>query len=345
MKRHVFLCAGWWPFIFLPLLLLLPLLFFQWHSIEKDIATNAHAKLQAAGLNWADVETFNLGRSVLVTGTAPSQADAVRAVEIAEQAEGVRNARFHTAQNNIAAPSAPRLKVSNTGGSMVLNGTVADQTTIDSLVAQATAQSGAEKVVNNIEIGQNTGALPELDVLFESLSGQPGVTASILDNELSLRGEVPSDKIKASLGTQLGTLFPGVLNNRLTVAAPPPIKRDVCQDLVNKLLANSKINFRSGGSEISNDSFALLNSIGDTAKQCPSAHFDVVGHTDSVGKLSFNLRLSELRAQAVVDYLIGLELSAERFSAIGRGPNQPVGDNDTAEGRAANRRIEFKLKN
>jgi len=151
----------------------------------------------------------------------------------------------------------------------------------------------------------------------------------------------------------MGQLFSGEIDNQLTVAAPPPvveatppvIERDECQNLVNELLASGKVNFATGKSLIREDSYPLLSSIADTAKKCPNAKFEVAGHTDSTGGLESNMILSEARAQAVVQHLIGLGLNESQFSATGYGPNKPIADNGTAAGRAQNRRIEFTLKN
>ncbi|HEV8245863.1 MAG TPA: OmpA family protein [Polyangiaceae bacterium] len=69
----------------------------------------------------------------------------------------------------------------------------------------------------------------------------------------------------------------------------------------------------------------------------------VEGHTDSRGNEDANLTLSTERAQAVRDYLVSLGVKPERISAIGRGEAQPIASNDTAEGRANNRRVEIIL--
>jgi hypothetical protein len=66
MKQGSFFSAGWSPFIVFPLLLLLPLLLFKWHTIEEDVAHNAKSKLLSLGADWAEVEAYNLGRDVLL---------------------------------------------------------------------------------------------------------------------------------------------------------------------------------------------------------------------------------------------------------------------------------------
>jgi outer membrane protein OmpA-like peptidoglycan-associated protein len=69
----------------------------------------------------------------------------------------------------------------------------------------------------------------------------------------------------------------------------------------------------------------------------------IEGHTDSVGTEAFNMRLSQRRAEAVLQYLVGRGISPERLESVGFGPTKPVGSNKTAKGRALNRRTEFRI--
>ena len=75
----------------------------------------------------------------------------------------------------------------------------------------------------------------------------------------------------------------------------------------------------------------------------PSILMTIEGHTDSVGSDSFNLALSEARAEAGADYLIARGVQPERLFPVGFGETRPIADNDTAEGRRQNRRLEFVL--
>ena len=69
----------------------------------------------------------------------------------------------------------------------------------------------------------------------------------------------------------------------------------------------------------------------------------VHGHTDSVGGHQMNMQLSKNRAAAVVNYLAGKGIKRDRLESEGFGPDKPVESNDTPEGRAKNRRVEFKV--
>jgi len=75
----------------------------------------------------------------------------------------------------------------------------------------------------------------------------------------------------------------------------------------------------------------------------PSLKIEISGHTDNVGKESFNELLSQRRADAVVEYLVMKGIDKIRLTAKGYGKLDPVQSNDTEKGRASNRRTEFKI--
>ena len=70
---------------------------------------------------------------------------------------------------------------------------------------------------------------------------------------------------------------------------------------------------------------------------------EVIGHTDNAGSRAGNLSLSQARAEAVKAYVVGKGIAADGIAVSGEGPDRPVADNRTPEGKARNRRIEFKV--
>ncbi|MFL6814247.1 MAG: OmpA family protein, partial [Bradyrhizobium sp.] len=118
----------------------------------------------------------------------------------------------------------------------------------------------------------------------------------------------------------------------------------VCQQLLSELLEKGQIRFEPGRAAIDPDSAGLLDRLVETTLRCPTAKIEIAGHTDADGEDAFNQALSEKRAQAVADYLVKAGLSADRFAAIGYGSSQPVATNDTDEGKAQNRRIDFLVR-
>ena len=76
----------------------------------------------------------------------------------------------------------------------------------------------------------------------------------------------------------------------------------------------------------------------------PNLNYEVQGHTDNTGSAASNMKLSQKRAQAVVDRMVKLGVPASRLTAVGKGQEEPIADNDTEEGRAKNRRVVFVKK-
>jgi OOP family OmpA-OmpF porin len=105
-----------------------------------------------------------------------------------------------------------------------------------------------------------------------------------------------------------------------------------------------QVHFATGSATILEDSFAMLTEIVNLLKATPTIHkMRVEGHTDNHGGAAMNLDLSRRRAASVRQWLVDHGLAAERLESEGYGLTRPLESNDTAEGRAANRRVEFKI--
>ncbi len=120
----------------------------------------------------------------------------------------------------------------------------------------------------------------------------------------------------------------------------PEIKKEEKERLDFAMRA---IQFETGKSIIKTSSYAVLDEIASILVKYPSYFMSIEGHTDNVGNDAANLRLSELRAKACLDYLVTKGVAASRMTSKGFGETQPVGDNATPEGRTTNRRVELKL--
>jgi outer membrane protein OmpA-like peptidoglycan-associated protein len=113
---------------------------------------------------------------------------------------------------------------------------------------------------------------------------------------------------------------------------------------VNREFAKfSHINFEYNSFEIMSDSYSNLDYIVSMLKVSPQYRIGVWAHTDIIGGDSFNQKLSDNRAKSVVDYLVAKGIQRNRISSKGFGLSKPIADNDTEEGRAINRRVEFEL--
>jgi len=125
-----------------------------------------------------------------------------------------------------------------------------------------------------------------------------------------------------------------------TMSAPPP---DAVVTGVARLLEG--VDFASGQALVRDVQAAAMVELAQTLNNNPNLRATVIGHTDSSGKASANAALSLARAHAVRKALIQTHgIDAARLTAEGRGGAEPVASNDTAEGRAQNRRIEVLLR-
>lgn len=102
------------------------------------------------------------------------------------------------------------------------------------------------------------------------------------------------------------------------------------------------IQFESNKASLKARSYATLNNIAEALKAQPDMKVEIQGHTDGHGKHDYNLGLSQRRAETVKAYLVTRGVDSERMVPRGYGPDRPVAPNSTAQGRASNRRVEFK---
>ncbi len=113
--------------------------------------------------------------------------------------------------------------------------------------------------------------------------------------------------------------------------------------LANASMVLKNVFFETNSTALSDNSLVELDKLVQLLKDNPSLQIQINGHTDNVGKPADNLKLSNGRAQAVVNYLIKNGIDAKRLRFEGFGATVPVADNNTEEGRARNRRTELKV--
>jgi|TARA_A100001391_G_scaffold31836_2_gene16996 OOP family OmpA-OmpF porin len=117
-----------------------------------------------------------------------------------------------------------------------------------------------------------------------------------------------------------------------------------CKAQVAALTGESSIEFASGRASPTAASDVLIAAIADALAICPSQPVYVEGHTDADGRAETNLVLSLSRAEAVVDRLVDQGIDPQRLFVVGYGASLPVASNDTAAGKAKNRRIVFSFE-
>jgi outer membrane protein OmpA-like peptidoglycan-associated protein len=110
-----------------------------------------------------------------------------------------------------------------------------------------------------------------------------------------------------------------------------------------QVMSFANIYFDSGSAVLKTESYPVLDGVANLLIANPGARIEVSGHTDSQGSESSNQSLSERRAASVRDYLVSRGVAASMLTTAGYGESRPVASNDTADGRARNRRIEFTV--
>lgn len=166
-----------------------------------------------------------------------------------------------------------------------------------------------------------------------------------------IRGQASSEDIRTGVNAAvngLPTAYHGAANiavpNTAAVNTGQIKSQTICQELFESLKGDNKINFAYNRAEIKGaPSIALLNSISSAATQCSSFRIEVGGHTDADGSEAYNLDLSRRRAEAVRSYLVQSGVDASSVTGGGYGESRPIASNDTPQGMAKNRRIEFKI--
>lgn len=112
---------------------------------------------------------------------------------------------------------------------------------------------------------------------------------------------------------------------------------------LNKPIILKNITFEFGKSQLKESSFTELNNLATELNANPTYKITLSGHTDNIGQEEDNLKLSQARAKAVAEYLISKGIAPTRITYKGYGSQQPIGTNETEQGREQNRRVEFIL--
>lgn len=102
--------------------------------------------------------------------------------------------------------------------------------------------------------------------------------------------------------------------------------------------------FEFDSDKIAEENYSGLDVVADFLKETPNVTVKVEGHTDNIGEQGYNQDLSERRAKSIANYLIEKGVEQDRITTEGFGFSKPIASNDTAEGRAQNRRTEMKFK-
>ena len=154
----------------------------------------------------------------------------------------------------------------------------------------------------------------------------------------------------AVIGAAIGGAAGGVIGNKmdkqkkeLEQAVPEATVETVNNGEAIRVTFDSGILFATNSSTLSTASRNALTRFAQNMNENPDTDIKIIGHTDSTGRHEYNMTLSKKRADSVFNHLITQGVRSSRILSIGMGPDQPVADNTTVEGRAQNRRVEVYI--
>lgn len=243
--------------------------------------------------------------------------------------------------NLMAAPATPDIATPEPG-QIVITGTVPDEASKAGLLARLREVYGADKVVDQLNIG--AVVLPAnwnnyvQKLINQNLKlvhhGQLKVDGNVVHIRGEVANEVQRQQIASDMATSLNSSY--TVNNGLRLSSTE-------QATLDKILANRIVEFNSGNAILTPKGQEILNELSVAILKFKDKKLEVIGHTDNTGLRTSNVLLSKARADAVKEYLANKGINPESISTSGNGSDNPVASNDSVEGRARNRRIEFRV--
>ncbi len=326
-------------------------------SMEDDIRNS----LSEAGYEFANVEMS--GNVATLTGEAPSEAFARDAANVAENTKcsackGER--QWHEVDSQLTFATLPTQSpytfdaTKDANGNVVLSGYVQNETQKNKILSKARSTFSGNVTDRTIKLAVgapdgNWGNVIEKNI--EELNLLNSGRFAMEDRTSFISGDAASADVRSRINA-LGANLPSGYEFAANISVPDMAaenvgtvaSKSICQTLFDDLNQGSTIEFANNRAQIRGDaSFDLLNALSSAANQCKSFRIAIDGHTDNVGNERYNQRLSETRANTVLAYLAENDVELSRMTATGYGETKPRASNDTPEGRALNRRIEFTL--
>lgn len=242
----------------------------------------------------------------------------------------------------VLAQNAPA-PVDRSQAPVIVSGTVPDEATRAALLNRVRELYGAHRVVDQLGVGNVTAPANWSQYVQQVISSSPVRQVSkgqlvVRGNNIELAGEVPTESHRLQVAADVSALLNPtyVVRNGLTVATQD-------QSLLDATLASRIIEFEPSSTTLRPTGQSILDDMAAALRQLGGKQVQVIGHTDATGDRATNIVLSQARAEVVRAYLLRAGVTPNSITTAGLGPDQPVATNATPEGRARNRRIEFRL--
>lgn len=226
---------------------------------------------------------------------------------------------------------------------VVIKGVVATSSDKQQLLEKLKSQYPEKSVRDEIEVRSNISIPTNWQqiataIIDSDISNIRQGRIDIHGTTISLHGKVSNLEQKQAIQNRIHTRLTDLyqLENQLVVVEGE-------QRLIDDTLGNRIVEFESGSTNLTPMGLGILDDMATALRRIDGKPVLITGHTDNIGNPTANLALSNERAEAVKQYLIGRNIDAARLSTTGKGDSDPVASNDNEEGRTRNRRIEFTL--
>ena len=237
-------------------------------------------------------------------------------------------------------------------GAVQIRGRVGDALAKATVASYGRALFGGDQVSDGFapEDTVPTGWTPRLLAGLDALSILQNGEVRVTEEALTVSGVSGSEDASALIAGRLSSRLGDdtrydidvSYDKRLDAALALPTPEE-CVAQINNILETRQITFDPGSATIDPGSRDSVRGVAEILRKCENIPMEVGGYTDSQGREVMNQQLSQERAEAVLAALLAQRVPISSLSAKGYGEENPIADNDTAEGREANRRIEFKL--
>jgi OOP family OmpA-OmpF porin len=310
-------------------------------EIQQDIQSRSAAAIADAGYDGVTVSAD--GRNLRLSGEVADQGSVDNVAAIASDVRGVR-----AVASEVVVASPYITKFCKDDSSISLSGVVPDDDARDAFPERARDIFRFFEIDDTLEVRKHSlqGFRQFMDQALIEL-GQLDVGCITLTNhELLINGSIRSERAVTALKERISALDDLGFQTHYDLALPVLSEQALaCQTEANEQISTHETVLFSFDSEVIHEiGRHLLDEVVKISHLCPDVDVIVVGHTDSLGDKEYNIGLGKRRAEAVVEYLVLKGVDAERLTPVGLGFSQPIADNSSDEGRAENRRIEFRAR-
>ena len=244
------------------------------------------------------------------------------------------------------------LRIQSRNNVITLTGQVSSNEEADTIRNGLNKLFGPDNYEDDLTINASVGSAKWIDSAIDVVTEMRDINdfgLSINRGQMLLSGKVPDREFglnTAIAATEITGNSLDILNNFSVRDTTIDSSEDLlAQSLMQELdaLPTANIVFNKGSTTLTDKAQEVLDDAAAAILGYENVVVEISGHTDSSDDAVRNLRLSKERAAVVLDYLVDRNVPANRLRAIGYGETAPISDNETAQGRAANRRIEFNL--